>query len=91
MHITMGAEIALSLHIEAETTYTQIEGVLVDAGFTNYSIQRNVNADETSDVQIYVRRELDEFGNQQLLPATDTLENITEAIVALELATEPPA
>lgn len=89
MNITMGAEIALSLHLDAEPTYAELETTLVDAGFTTYTILRTVNVDDTCDVQFYVRNAPGEGGAQDPLAAVETLQMLTEAIEALALIGEP--
>lgn len=86
MNITMGAEIALSLHIEGTPTYAVLEGALVDAGFTAYTIMRTLNVDNTCDVQIYVRNAPGADGSQDQLDAVDTMQKLTQAIEALQSA-----
>jgi hypothetical protein len=84
MNITMGAEMALNLHIDAVPSYSDIETALTDAGFTVYTIMRQVNFDDTCDVQLYVRNVTGETGNQEPLDGVDTMQKLTEAIGALE-------
>lgn len=93
MNITMGAEIALNLHIEGTPTYADLESALVDAGFTVYTIMRTTNVDNTCDVQLYVRQAPGDGGEDQL-DAVDTMQKLTDAIEALQALpdpTEPPA
>ncbi len=91
MHITLGAEVALSLHMENQLTYANIEGALVDAGFTNYTILRTINYDGSSDAQVYVREGTDANGQQLSLPAVDTMEKLTAAITAIEAVEDEDA
>jgi hypothetical protein len=94
MHITMGAEFALNLHIEGEPTYAQLETALVDAGFEQYTILRTVNVDATTDVQLFVRNAPGDGGMQDQLDAVDTVDKLSTAIQALEdsiAPNEPPA
>lgn len=89
MAITLGAEVALSLHLDTAATYGALETALVDAGFTAYVIMRNLNGDGSSDAQLYVRSTPDQNGMQSPLPAADTLGKLHEALAALEADEEP--
>lgn len=94
MDITFGAEIALSFHLPVSVSYADLEASLVDAGFTNYTIMRSVNPDNSGDVQFYVRGDRDSSGNPSSLSAGTTLTMLSEALNALEELVpdeEPPA
>jgi hypothetical protein len=84
MAITLGTEVALAVHLDAALTYGDIETALVDAGFTSYTIMRQMNFDDSADVQIFVRNEPDGEGNIAPLPAADTLTNLSAAMTTLE-------
>lgn len=84
MHITMGAEFSLNLHIEGTATYAQLESALVDAGFEVYTIMRNVNVDDTCDVQLFVRNAPGDGGMQDPLDAVETIQKLAAAVDTLE-------
>lgn len=88
MAITLGTEVALSLHMDRGRSYGDLEAALVDAGFITYNITRTVNFDGSSDVQLYVRSELNAEGGLDDLPAAETMQMLTEAIESLA-ASEP--
>jgi hypothetical protein len=83
MAITLGAEVSLSLHLDEDITYADVEATLVDVGFTNYSIMRTQNSDESCDLQIYVRN-----SDYTPMAAADTLDKLTTAVTTL--STENP-
>lgn len=90
MLITLGAEVGLALHTEESVSYTDLEKILVDAGFDNYTIMRSTNPDGSGDAQLYVRGGYDENSQQIQLPAGETMTKLSEAINALEEETEEP-
>jgi hypothetical protein len=83
MAITLGAEVALAIHLDTALTYGDIETALINAGFDNYTIMRNVNYDGSSDVQLFVRTTPvdDELPD---LPAAETLSELSDAISSLQ-------
>lgn len=94
MDITLGVEVALSLHLPSAASYADLETALVDAGFTDYTIMRTANTDGTGDAQLSVRAGFDEqTSTMRPLPAGDTLEKLREALTALQEGQpgEPPA
>lgn len=84
MAITLGAEVALSLHLDQQRSYADLEAALVDAGFEDYTIMRSVNNDDSSDVQLYVRHRRDDNGQVDPLIAGATLTALADAILSLE-------
>jgi hypothetical protein len=84
MAITLGEEVALAIHSDQTMTYGDIETALVTAGFSSYTIVRNNNFDDSSDVQLFVRSPRNIDGGYDSLEATDTLTKLGEALTALE-------
>lgn len=84
MAITLGAEVALSLHLTTQKTYGEVEDALLDVGFDDYSIMRSVNPDGSADIQLYVRNAADINGQREMLPAADTMAKLADALGALE-------
>jgi hypothetical protein len=84
MAITLGAEIALAIHLDNALTYGEIEDAVVGAGFTSYTIMRNLNYDSSSDVQLFVRSVTASDGSTEPLPAADTLTKLSTALATLE-------
>lgn len=84
MTISLGTEISLAIHLDNALTYGDVESVLVDAGFTNYMIMRNVNGDGSADFQLYVQATQDSNGNPQTLPAAETLQKLSDAMDTLD-------
>lgn len=84
MAINLGAEVALAIHLDQALTYGDIESALVDAGFTNYTIMRNLNYDGSSDAQLFVRAEQTQDGSMHSLPAAETLTMLSQALGAME-------
>lgn len=83
MAISLGAELALALHLDQALTYAELETALTEAGFTNYTIMRQVNPDHSGDAQLFVRSEFDENGSMGQLPAVDTLQALATALGTL--------
>lgn len=83
MAITLGAEVALPLHLDDAPTYTELETALEEAGFTNYTIMRQVNGDGSGDAQLFVRGAADQNGTPSDLDAADTLTKLSGAIASL--------
>jgi hypothetical protein len=83
MAITLGTEVALPLHLDTAATYTDLEDAVTGAGFTNYTIMRQVNSDGSGDAQLFVRGEISEEGIPDDLVAADTLTQLAAAITAL--------
>jgi len=84
MAITLGTEVALSMHMDTAATYTDVETALVNAGFTDYTISRTVSYDGSCDLQLYVRNHPDSNGVIAPLPAVSTLQALTDALTALD-------
>lgn len=87
--LTLGAEISLPMHIDVRISYSQLETALRDAGFTDYTIMRTVNPDDSCEAQVFVRSPLVN-GQQEALPAVETMQALTDACTALQAEQASP-
>lgn len=88
--VTIAGQLSIMFTIQGRATYEVVESALVDAGFTEYQIARQVYADST-DVTLVLSSPYDpETNTQAPFVAQDTLEALTTAIGQI-VAAEIPA
>lgn len=78
MAITLGAEFFFQFHQDTAQTYTRIETALVNAGFSDYTIIRQVNSDGSGDMAVYVR------DTTTPLDASETMQSVADALTELD-------